>query len=152
MDKKLAFVTNDAVVLGMLLVILALVFYTAGSKRSGWQKFYKIIPSILLCYFIPALLNTFNIVSGESSGLYAIASRYFLPASLVLLTIGVDIPALRKLGGKSIIMFFAGTIGVMLGGPLALFVFGSLYPGALMYGEEETWRIKHHRQDNKQHP
>jgi uncharacterized membrane protein len=140
MDKKSALITNDAVVLGLLLVILALVFYTVGSKKSFWQKFYKIIPSILLCYFIPALLNTFNIVSGESSGLYTVASRYFLPASLVLLTIGVDIPALRKLGGKAIIMFFAGTVGVMLGGPLIFFIIGSLYPDTLMYGEEETWR------------
>lgn len=140
MDKNTALITNDAVVLGILFVILALVFYTSGSKKPFWIRFYKIIPSILLCYFIPALLNTFNIVSGEKSGLYTIASRYFLPASLVLLTMGVDIPSLRKLGGKSIIMFFAGTIGVLLGGPIALSLVGSIYPDSLMYGNEETWR------------
>ena len=89
-DKKAALITNDAGVLGILLFILAVIFYTASSKSRGWIRFYTIVPTVLLCYFIPALLNTFNIISGESSGLYTVASRYFLPASLILLTIGID--------------------------------------------------------------
>src|SRR5688572_22563614 len=112
-DKPAAFITNDAVVLGILLAILAGVFITSESKRPFWLRFYKFVPSILLCYFIPALLNTFNIISGEKSGLYPVASRYFLPASLVLLTIGVDIPSLKKLGGKALIMFFVASASVM---------------------------------------
>ena len=135
-----ALITNDAVVLGMLFLVLAAVFYTSGSKRPLWVKFYKVVPAILLCYFIPALLNTFGVVSGEHSQLYTIASRYFLPASLLLLTIGVDIASLRKLGGKALIMFFAGTLGVMIGGPLVLFIVGSLDPSILMFGNEEVWR------------
>lgn len=138
MDNKPLF-TNDAVVLGILMMILAFVFYTAGSKKPFWAKFYRIIPSILLCYFIPSLLNTLGVISGEESSLYSIASRYFLPASLVLLTIGIDIPALRKLGGKALIMFFAGTVGVMIGGPLALLAVGSFEPTALSYKGEPTW-------------
>jgi uncharacterized membrane protein len=138
MEKK-ALITNDAVVLGILMLILAFVFYTAGSKKPFWSKFYKIIPSILLCYFIPSLLNTLNVISGDQSSLYAIASRYFLPASLVLLTIGIDIPALRKLGGKALIMFFAGTVGVVIGGPLAMFAVGSFNPDVLSYEGEPTW-------------
>ena len=139
-ETNTALVTNDAVVLGILMAILAFIFYTSGSKISFWNKFYRIIPSILLCYFIPALFNTFGIISGEASGLYTVASRYFLPASLVLLTMSVDIPSLRKLGGKSLIMFFAGTFGVMVGGPLVLALVGSISPDTLMYGDEEVWR------------
>jgi uncharacterized membrane protein len=37
-------------------------------------------------------------------------------------------------------MFTAGTFGVIIGGPLALFLVGSIYPDMLVYGEEETWR------------
>ena len=138
MDKN-ALITNDAVVLGILFVILALVFYTSGSKKSFWNKFYKVIPSILLCYFIPSLLNTLNIISGDESGLYKIASRYFLPAILVLLTLGINIPALRRLGPKAIAMFFAGTVGVIIGGPIALSVIGSINADALVSGSEPTW-------------
>jgi uncharacterized membrane protein len=140
MDEKQALITNDAVVLGILLSILALIFITSSTKRNFWVKFYKVVPTVLLCYFIPALLNTFGVISGEKSQLYTVASRYFLPASLVLLTIGVDIASLRKLGGKATIMFFAGTLGVMLGGPLALFIVGSIFPDILMYNNEEVWR------------
>jgi len=139
-ETSTALITNDAVVLGILMAILAFIFYTAGSKSKFWNKFYSIIPTILLCYFIPALFNTFGIISGETSGLYTVASRYFLPASLVLLTMSVDIPSLKKLGNKSIIMFFAGTLGVMLGGPVILAIVGTVSPDTLMFGDEEVWR------------
>ena len=78
--------TSDAVVLGLLLVVLALVFYTASLKHSFWQKFYTVFPPLLLCYFIPGLLNSFGIISGEDSKLYPVVSQYFLPACLVLLS------------------------------------------------------------------
>ncbi|HVK96500.1 MAG TPA: DUF819 family protein, partial [Flavisolibacter sp.] len=140
-DEKVApLITNDAVVLGILFLILGFVFYTSTGKRPFWVKFYRVVPSLLLCYFIPALFNTFGVISGEQSALYTVASRYFLPASLILLTLGVDIPALRKLGGKATIMFFAGTLGVMLGGPLVLLIVGSASPDILMSGDEEVWR------------
>jgi uncharacterized membrane protein len=97
-------ITNDAVVLGILMTILGLIFITSSSEKPFF-KFYGIVPSVLLCYFIPALFNTFNIISGESSSLY-IASRYLLPASLVL-TLSINFAALKKLGSKAIIMFFS---------------------------------------------
>jgi uncharacterized membrane protein len=139
-EKQTPLITNDAVVLGILFLVLAFVFITNTSKRSGWVKFYKVVPSVLLCYFIPALLNTFNVISGEQSQLYPVASRYFLPASLILLTLSVDIPALKKLGPKALIMFFAASIGVMIGGPVALMIAGSISPGLLVQNNEEVWR------------
>jgi hypothetical protein len=80
-----------------------------------------------VCYFIPALFNTFNIISGETSSLYNIASRYLLPASLVLLTLSINFAAL-KLGSKSYYYVLAGTLGIIIGGPLALYIVGSFYP------------------------
>lgn len=133
-------VHNDAVVTGMLFLILAAVFHTSSSTNSRWTKFYDVIPPILLCYFIPALLNTMGVISGEKSQLYPIATRYFLPASLVLLTLGVDIPSLRQLGGKSVIMFFAASFGVLIGGPLVLLIAGSIFPSVLHYQGEATWK------------
>ncbi len=139
-ETNTALITNDAVVLGLLMAILAFVFYTASSDKPFWSKFYKVIPSILLCYFIPALFNTFGIINGETSGLYKVASRYFLPACLVLLTIGIDLKSLRKLGGKSLIMFFTGTLGVMIGGPVVMVLTGLISPDLLMQNGEEVWR------------
>lgn len=133
-------IANDAVVFGLLMTVLALVFYTAKLKTSFWKRFYGIVPTVLLCYFVPALFNTFNLISGERSALYGVASRYLLPASLILFTIGIDIKGLKRLGSKAVIMFFAGTLGVMLGGPIAFILVGSIFPDILHFGEEETWR------------
>jgi len=49
--------TNDAVVLGILFAILAFVFKTSHSSIPFWKKFYTYVPSLLLCYFIPSVLN-----------------------------------------------------------------------------------------------
>ncbi|NJN41827.1 MAG: DUF819 family protein [Flammeovirgaceae bacterium] len=134
-------ITNDAVILGMLMVILALVFKTASSEKPFWKKFYTYVPSLLLCYFLPSILNSTGLVSGEQSGLYRIASRYLLPASLILLTLSIDLKAIKRLGPKAVIMFFSGTIGVIIGGPLAILIVSSFAP-ELVGGEgpDAVWR------------
>lgn len=139
MKEHAAILTNDAVVLGLLFLILGFVFYTSTSKSTFWKKFYSFIPSLLLCYFIPALFNTFGIIDGEASALYTVASRYLLPASLILLTLGIDIPALKKLGSKATIMFFVGTLGVVIGGPLAFYIVGNIFPDIRSVNGEPVW-------------
>ena len=140
-ETQSAFITNDAVVLGILLSILAFVFTTSKSENPVWKKFYKFIPTILLCYFIPSLLNSFGIISGESSNLYFVASRYLLPTSLVLLTISIDLPEIIKLGPKAIIMFFTGTLGIIIGGPIAILIVSSFAPEVVGgVGPGAVWR------------
>ncbi|CAN5523439.1 DUF819 family protein [soil metagenome] len=134
-------ITNDAIVLGLLTVILAGVFYTSSLDSPGWRKFYTFVPSLLLCYFIPSLFNTFNIISGEASGLYAVASRYLLPASLALLTVSVDFNAILRLGPKAIIMFLTGTAGIIIGGPLAILAISVFAPEIVGgTGPDAVWR------------
>lgn len=141
MEESHALITNDAVVLGLLLAILALVFKTSNSDNPSLQKFYRIVPMLLLCYFLPSLLNTFGIVDGEHSQLYYVASRYLLPACLILLTLSVDLKEIARLGFKPVVMFLTATIGVILGGPLAILIASAINPelvgGA---GPEAVWR------------
>jgi len=133
--------TNDAVVLGILLLILAFVFITSSSEKPFWQKFYTFIPSLLLCYFLPSILNSLGLISGEESNLYFVASRYLLPASLVLLTISVDFKGIIGLGPKAIIMFLAGSFGIVIGGPLALIIASYIAPHLTNgTGPEALWR------------
>ena len=134
--------TNDAVVLGILLCVLALIFKTSSSSRPFWKKFYKYVPALLLCYFIPALLNyPFGLISAKSSNLYFVASRYFLPASLVLLTLSIDLKGIRNLGPKALIMFLTGTVSVIIGGPIALMIVVLIAPEAIGADNiEEVWR------------
>ncbi len=134
--------TNDAVVLGILLGVLALIFKTSGSSRPFWKKFYKYVPALLLCYFIPALLNyPLGLISSKHSNLYFVASRYLLPASLVLLTLSIDLKGIINLGPKALIMFLTGTVSVIIGGPIALMVVSVLAPEAVGGANiEDIWK------------
>lgn len=141
MQEQGALVTDDAVVFGILMAVLALIFTTSSSNNPFWVRFYRVVPSLLLCYFIPGLLNSFGLISGENSGLYAMASRYLLPASLVLFTLSIDFKGILKLGPKALIMFLSGTVGVIVGGPLALFIVSFFVPELLSgTGTDEVWR------------
>ena len=138
---KEVFITNDATVMGLLAMILGFVFYTSHSDNPGWKKFYSYVPALLLCYFLPSLLNTFDIVDGNASKTYYVASRYLLPACLVLLILSVDLKAIMSLGPKALIMFLVGTIGIVVGGPMAIMIVSAFQPewvgGA---GPEAVWR------------
>ena len=182
--------TNDAVILGLLILVLTLIFYTARLDHPFWKKFYTYIPALLLCYFLPAVLNwplgliaphwyepsiidalmqqniqlpsNFEQLSYEQinsfiesqglkasefsahtghSQLYFVASRYLLPASLVLLCLGIDIQGFINLGPKALIMFLAATLGIVIGGPIALFTILNFFPGLITNASpDEIWR------------
>ena len=136
-----AFLTNDAVVLGLLLMILALIFKSAGSQRPLFTKFYSVVPPILLCYFLPGLLNSMGVISGSASNLYPIASRYLLPTSLVLFTLSLDLKEIWKLRHKAGLMFITGSVGVLLGGPIAVWLISLFAPQVVDgTGPDAVWR------------
>ena len=133
--------TNDAIVFGILMISLGFVFFTESKKTGFWPKFYKIVPGLFMAYFIPALFTTAGIISpkwettnalGEtvkaSSQLYFISSRFLLPAALVLMTLSIDLKAIFNLGSKALIMFFTGTIGIIIGGPIAILLISFFSP------------------------
>tara|TARA_B100001971_G_C18232142_1_gene564605 strand:- start:834 stop:2069 length:1236 start_codon:yes stop_codon:yes gene_type:complete len=134
-----ALFTNDATVLGLLFLVLGTVFYTETLDR--FAKFYAVVPALLLCYFIPGIMNSIGLIDGEGSKLYYVASRYLLPATLVLLTLGADLPGVFRLGPKALIMFLTGTAGIILGGPVAILFTKTLFPEMFaQMGAEQMWR------------
>ncbi|RMG16059.1 MAG: DUF819 family protein [Bacteroidetes bacterium] len=179
--------TNNAIVFGLLMIVLAAIFTTSSSQQQGWQKFYRIVPPLLLCYFLPAFLNwPFGLIAYEwfdhsllsfaseqgirieagmsfneikklleghgigaevygaftrKSSLYHVASRYLLPASLILLCISIDLKGLIRLGGKSIAMFLAATTGIILGGPIAILLVSFIAPDLVGGADaDQIWR------------
>lgn len=134
-------ITNDAIVLGILMAILGVVFITAHSEVPLWKKFYTYVPPLLLCYFVPSVFSTIGLYSGDVSKLYTIASQYLLPTSLVLLTISIDLKAIGRLGPKAVIMFLGGTVGIIIGGPLAVLIVSLINPELVGgQGPEAIWR------------
>ena len=134
-------VSNDVATFGILITLLAIIFTSAQSKHPVLRKLYTIFPPLLLCYFIPSLLTSFHIISIDNTELYKIASRYLLPASLVLFTIGVDFKELWKLRHQAGLMFLTGAIGIIIGGPLAMLIVSSFSPETVGgEGADATWR------------
>ncbi len=183
--SNIPMITNDAVVFGILIGLLLFIFKT--TEFPAFSKFYKVIPALLLCYFLPSLFSTAGIISPKwidmegamlaltaagfdlsaihdftsfknfvinnevenslllpfigKSQLYFVASRYMLPASLVLLTLSINLKEVFKLGPKALIMFFTGTVGVVIGGPLAILLFSYISPDIVGGAEpNEVWR------------
>ena len=146
--------TNDAIVFGVLMSSLGFVFYTENLTSGFWPKFYKIVPGLFMAYFIPAIFTTFGVISPEwnttsaagdivsnSSQLYYVASRFLLPAALVLMTLSIDLKAIFNLGSKALIMFFTGTVGVIIGGPLAILLISIFSPETVGGGDfDAVWR------------
>jgi uncharacterized membrane protein len=123
------------------MTILMVIFKTSSSSKQVFVKFYKYVPALLLCYFIPSIFNSMGIIDGEQSNLYFVASRYLLPASLALLTLSVDLKEIKKLGFKAIIMFFAATVGIIIGGPIAILVTSIVAPDVVGgVGPDAVWR------------
>src|SRR6056300_741492 len=124
-------ITNDTIIFGLLAFILAGVFYTQKHKRL--QSFYNLVPAVLLCYLLPAILVYLKVVDPSESKLYFVASRYLLPAALVLMTLSVDLKAVLRLGPKALILFFTG--------PLGMLIIGSFWPELLqLEGNDAIWR------------
>jgi uncharacterized membrane protein len=170
---------NDTIIFGILCVLLAGIFYT--SKQAAFKKFYKIVPALLLCYFLPSVFSSFGIIADKwidvqatinhlntlygnletvtnlaslkayiatnnidsglytqftgSSKIYYISSRFLLPASLVLLTLSIDLKGIFNLGSKALILFLTATFGVIIGGPLAIVFFKFVAPDILVQVE-----------------
>lgn len=122
-------ITNDAIILGILLVVLTFIFRTSQSIHPFWVRAYTYVPALLLCYIFPATLNSLGIISGEQSSLYKVSTNYLLPAALVLLTSTADLRAILRLGQKALITFLSGTAGIIIGAPTAFWIVMKLLPG-----------------------
>ncbi|GGH00766.1 membrane protein [Polaribacter pacificus] len=146
--------TNDAIVFGILMISLGFVFYTESKATGFWPKFYKIVPGLFMAYFIPAIFTTLGIISPEweqvsatgeitksSSQLYYVSSRFLLPAALVLMTLSIDLKAIFNLGSKALIMFFTGTVGIIIGGPIAILLISAVSPETVGGADfDAVWR------------
>lgn len=146
---------SDAEVFGLLMATLAFVFFTSKkSKNPFWVKFYKYIPALLMAYLLPAIFTSLNIISSEWTisledgtksiqklNLYFMATRFLLPAALFLMTLSIDFKGLVNLGWKPLAMFLTGTCGIIVGGPLSIFIFSILFPQTTeVTGDLALWR------------
>ncbi len=147
-------ITQDTIAFGIIMFTLGFVFYTSNSENKKWKKFYKFVPALLMAYLLPAIFTSAGIISPEwetlnsageitthTSNLYYVASRFLLPAALVLMTLSIDLKAVFNLGPKALIMFLTGTVGIIIGGPLAIIIISYISPETVGgVGPDAVWR------------
>ena len=136
-ESSAPLIGNDIVVFGLIAGTLGLIFWLASGPTPFWKKFFAWVPALLLCYFVPAFYNTVGLIDGEASQLYWLASRVFLPAALVLLTLSVDLPGVLKLGPKLLFVFCMGTLGIVLGAVISFQLMEWFWPAAVA---GDTWK------------
>lgn len=128
--------------LSILLIAGITVFVSWSSGKPGgfFKKLYQWIPPILLLYLLPTIAtNTGFIAKGNT--IRALSMDIILPVSLILLTSIIHIPDLLKVTRQGLVVFLFGTVGIVIGGPVALFVYGLFDPVVLTAaGEQATWR------------
>lgn len=129
-----ALVDSPLGVLGVLLAVLAALF--SFQRHPLGSRIFQVVPLLVFCYFVPALLSNLGVIPVESE-LYGFVRRILLPASLVLLVLATDIPAVISLGRDAVFLFLAGTASVMVGGPLAFLALGWLFPTESL---DQAWR------------
>ncbi|MDK2770648.1 MAG: DUF819 family protein [Flavobacterium sp.] len=146
--------TDDTIVFGILMILVGFVFYTSAKEEGFWKKFYNVVPALLLCYLLPSIFSSLHIIADKwtevneagrvienESHIYFVASRYLLPAALVLMTLSIDLKALLNLGPKALIVFLAGTLGIILGGPIAILIVSIFSPETVGgAGFDAVWR------------
>lgn len=122
----------------ILTLIPAILFVLNDHEKFG--KVFKVIPLLVFAYFIPTLLSNFNIfgldfaIIPNSSPMYSAIKKYIIPASLVLLILAVDIKGIIKLGPNAGILFLAGTFGIVIGGPISLWLWQDYLPADVWQG------------------
>ncbi|HEU5209418.1 MAG TPA: DUF819 family protein [Longimicrobiales bacterium] len=125
MQETTALLNDPMQVFGFLAGVIALVFWLSGIPRL--KKLFDVLPPVLFAYFVPTLATTFGITPPTSPA-YDWMRAYLLPIALLLLMITFDLRAIMRLGRVALIMMLTGTVGIIIGAPVAFLVFGPFLP------------------------
>ena len=120
-----ALITEPMAVFGFLAALVALVFWVSELPRC--RKLFEVVPPVIYVYFLPMLATTAGITPAESP-LYGWTVPYLLLFALLLLMVSVDVGSILKLGGTALFMVAAGTVGIIIGGPVSLLIFRDMLP------------------------
>jgi uncharacterized membrane protein len=122
-------ITDPTALFIYLAFVLGAILWVSGLPRLA--PLFRVTPAVIYAYFIPTLSTSFGITP-MASPTYEWMTRYLLPFCLILLMVTVDLRAILGLGPLALVMMFAGSAGIIIGGPVALALLGHWLP-------EDTW-------------
>lgn len=113
-----ALISSPAGVLAVLAGIAALFFWL--EKRTGWRLFH-FFPPLLFIYLLPVLLSNTGVIPSKSP-VYDFLGSDLLPFFLAVMLLEVNLLATVRVMGKGLFVMLLGTLGVVIGAPLAFAV------------------------------
>ncbi|MGD9141196.1 MAG: DUF819 family protein [bacterium] len=113
-----ALITSPAGVLAVLAGVTSLFFFL--EKKTG-LKLFNYFPPLIFIYLVPVLLSNTGVIPNNSP-VYSFMRQSVLPMFLVLMLLNVDFLATVRAMGRGVIVMLLGTLGVVVGAPIALFL------------------------------
>ncbi|MXX54383.1 MAG: DUF819 family protein [Gemmatimonadetes bacterium] len=130
MPQETTALINDPMgVFAFLAGLVALIFWVSELPRC--KKLFEVVPPVIYVYFLPMLATTAGITPAASP-LYDWTVPYLLLFALLMLMVSVDLGSVARLGPVALFMVAAGTVGIVIGGPISLMLFGGMLP-------EDAW-------------
>ncbi len=128
-------INSSAGILTILCGIAAFFFWL--EHRTQWKLFH-FFPPLLFIYMLPAVLSNAGLIEGRtvipnSAEVYDMLKDYVLPMFLVIMLLKVDVISTVRVMGKGVFVMLLGTTGVILGAPIACWLFKGVLP-------PETWK------------
>ncbi len=99
-------------IVGMLLIV---------SARPEAHAVFRWLPIPLWCYGVPMILNAIGWLPAQADSYGWITNQLF-PVALGLLLLGVDLPAMAKVGTQALAAMAIGATGIVLSGPLMFWI------------------------------
>jgi uncharacterized membrane protein len=127
--EQTALITDWPTLLVVLTFIVGGIYFVKDKTPLG--KMFRYVPAIIWVYFLPMLGTSIGLLP-DSSPLYTWVKNLLLPPALILLLLSVDLKSLARLGPKAIGTMLFGTVGIVVGAPIALLLFKTWLPA-------DTW-------------
>jgi uncharacterized membrane protein len=127
-----ALISSSAGVIAVLAGVASLFFYLEKRTRS---RLFSFLPPLIFIYLIPVALSNTGLIP-NSSPVYGFMRDSVLPAFLVLMLLQVDFLATVRAMGRGVLVMLTGTLGVVVGAPVALL----LVKGGLAGLGPEAWK------------
>jgi uncharacterized membrane protein len=113
-----ALITSPAGVLTVLAGVTSLFFFL--EKKTG-LKLFNYFPPLIFIYLVPVALSNTGVIPNNSP-VYGFMRQNILPMFLVLMLLQVDFLATVRAMGRGVLVMLLGTLGVIVGAPVALFI------------------------------
>lgn len=111
-------ISTPAAVMALLVGVAAFFFWL--ERRTKW-KLFNFFPPLIFIYAIPVILSNTGVIP-SSSPAYDVMRSFGLPVFITLLLLAVNVGAAFRIMGKGILVMLLGSLGIVVGGPIAYWV------------------------------